>query len=79
MDFDFRNSQIEKINKTANKISSLKDIKRTYSFYELAIMTRAAPARILGLKDRGSLKIGSIADIAVYNPNKPIDKMFEKC
>ena len=77
MDFDFRNSQIEKINKTANKISSLKHIKRTYSFYELAIMTRAAPARILGLKDRGSLKIGSIADIAVYNPNKPIDKMFE--
>ena len=77
MDLDYRNSQIEKINKTANQISNLKHLKRTYSFYELAIMTRAAPARILGLKDRGSLKVGSIADIAVYNPNKPIDKMFE--
>ena len=39
-------------------------------------MTRAAPAKILGLKDRGSLKKGSIADISIYNPNKCIDKMF---
>ena len=40
-------------------------------------MTRAAPARILGLKDRGSLKPGSVADISIYDPNKSIDDMFK--
>ena len=40
-------------------------------------MTRAAPARILGLKDRGTLKTNSIADISIYDPNKPIDQMFK--
>ena len=39
-------------------------------------MTRAAPAKILGLNDRGSLKPGSVADISIYNPSKPIDDMF---
>ena len=32
--------------------------------------------RILGLKDRGTLKTNSIADISIYDPNKPIDQMF---
>ena len=68
MDKDFRNSQIDEININAKEISNLKSIKRTYSLYEVAIMTRAAPARILGLKDRGSLKPGSVADISIYNP-----------
>ena len=36
---------------------------------------RAAPAKILGLNDR-KLKKGSVADIAIYDPKKPIDKMF---
>ena len=76
MDLDFRNSEISKINNLAREISYLKSIKRTYSFYEICIMTRAAPAKILGLKDRGSLKKGSTADIAIYNPKKSLDKMF---
>ena len=41
-------------------------------------MTRAAPARILGLSDRGSLKPGKIADISLYDQNQSIDKMFSK-
>ncbi len=76
MDKDFRNSEIDRINPLAKEISNLKSIKRTYSFYEIAIMTRAAPAKILGLKDRGSLKPNSVADISIYDPNKPIDQMF---
>ncbi len=76
MDKDFRNSEIDKININAREISNLKSIKRTYSLYEIAIMTRAAPAKILGLNDRGSLKPGSVADISIYNPSKPIDDMF---
>ena len=76
MDLDYRNSEIEKINFEAKDISDLKFLKRTYSIYEIAIMTRAAPAKILGLNDRGSLKPGHIADIAIYDPKKSIDQMF---
>ena len=41
------------INQDALKYSSLASIDREYSLYEIAIMTRAGPARSLGLKDRG--------------------------
>tara|TARA_B100000287_G_scaffold430113_1_gene484741 strand:- start:2025 stop:3665 length:1641 start_codon:yes stop_codon:yes gene_type:complete len=76
MDYEFRLEKLGKINKHSLDISYLKDLKRTYSFYEIAIMTRSSPAKILGLNDRGSLKEGCIADISVYNSNKPIDEMF---
>ncbi len=33
----------------------LKDLTREYTLDEIAILTRAAPAKILGLQDRGSL------------------------
>ena len=40
------------------------------SLYELAAMTRAGPAKALGLmKDYGGLKAGMNADIAIYNIN----------
>ena len=76
MDYEFRLEKLGKINKNSLDISYLKDLKRTYSFYEIAIMTRSSPAKILGLNDRGSLKEGCIADISIYNSNKPIDEMF---
>ena len=78
MDLDFRNSQISKINKFAVKMSNLRNIKRIYSLYEIAIMTRSSPAKLLGLHDRGSLKPGCIADISIYDPKKKIDEMFSK-
>ena len=76
MDLDYRNSEIEKIYFSAKEISDLKFLKRTYSLYEIAIMTRASPAKILGLTDRGSLGEGCIADISIYDPKKKIDEMF---
>ena len=78
MDYEFRMEQMSLINDESIKFSFLKDIKRTYSFYDIAVMTRSSPANILGLKDRGSLKPGSIADISIYDPNQNIDKMFRK-
>ncbi len=78
MEPDFRNSELKRINKFAFDVCHLKDIKRKYSLYEIAIMTRAAPAKLLGLKDRGSLKPGYIADISIYNPKKKIEKMFSE-
>ena len=69
---------LPKINPKSLDISYLKDLKRTYSIYEIAIMTRSSPAEILGLNDRGSLKEGCIADISIFDPRKPIDQMFRK-
>ena len=77
MDYEFRLEKISKINQESLKFSFLKDIKRTYSMYDIAIMTRSSPAKILGLKDRGSLRDGCIADISVYDSKKKIDQMFQ--
>ena len=59
------------------KYSFLKDIKNLFT-YDIAIMTRSSPANILGLKDRGSLRAGCIADISVYDPNQEIDMCSER-
>ncbi len=78
MDRSFRNDMLATINKDAAAASILGSIDREYSLYDIAIMTRAAPARSLGLKNRGHLGSGSIADITVYNDVKNKEKMFEK-
>ena len=77
MDYEFRLEKMSEINQESLNFSFLKDIKRTYSMYDIAIMTRSSPAKILGLKDRGSLKDGCIADISIYDPKKSIDQMFK--
>jgi formylmethanofuran dehydrogenase subunit A len=41
-------------------------------------MTRAAPAKLLGLKDRGHLGPGGVADIAVYALDRDKAKMFRE-
>jgi len=71
-----RDELLEKINKTARRRSILSDIDREYSLYEIAISTRAAPAKLLGLEGRkGHLGEGADADIAVYdlNPFEDLD------
>ncbi len=57
--------------------SALADLDREYSLYEIAIITRAGPARILGLKNKGHLGVGADADIAIYTPNANAETMFE--
>ena len=47
MDYEFRLEKLEKINQQSLDISYLKDIKRTYSMYEIAIMTRSSQPRFL--------------------------------
>jgi len=71
-----REEVLEKINKTARRRSVLPDIDREYSLYEIAISTRAAPAKLLGLEDRkGQLSEGADADIAIYDldPTKDLN------
>ena len=57
--------------------SVLADLDREYSLGEIAIITRAGPARILGLKNKGHLGPGADADITVYTPDANYETMFE--
>ena len=76
MDKTFRKSVMGTVNQDALKYSSLASLDREYSLYEIAIMTRAGPAKSLGLKDRGHLGAGACADITVYEDNPDREAMF---
>ena len=77
MDRSFRNQELEKINKDSQNNSILKSLKREYSIYEIAILTRAGPAKILGLNNIGHLGEGAKADVTVYTEQQDKEKMFE--
>jgi formylmethanofuran dehydrogenase subunit A len=55
----------------------LPELTREYTLNEIAIITRAAPARILGLTRKGHLGPGADADITIYSPQADIERMFE--
>ena len=76
MDKGFRNDMLSTINSNAAAASVLSSIDREYSLYEIAIITRAAPARSLGLRRLGHLGIGATADITVYRPDDNVETMF---
>ncbi|MHC1567263.1 MAG: hypothetical protein ACXQTD_06020 [Candidatus Syntropharchaeia archaeon] len=55
-----------------------------YSLRDIAIVTRAAPARFLGLKGKGNLSIGSDPGVVVYDidentPQKEMEKKLGNC
>jgi formylmethanofuran dehydrogenase subunit A len=56
--------------------TDLPDISREFSLREVAIVTRAAPARILGLERKGHLGVGADADITVYDDVPDREAMF---
>ncbi|NJA07366.1 formylmethanofuran dehydrogenase subunit A [Methylococcaceae bacterium WWC4] len=78
MDRSFRNDMLATIHPEAQKMTTLASIEREYSLSEIAIMTRAGAARIIGLKDRGALSPGNFADITVYTENTDRQAMFTK-
>ncbi len=78
MDRSFRNERLAAIHPDAAALSALRDLQREYSLYEIAIMTRAAPARILGLADHGHLGVGAAADVVLYEPHADPEVMFAK-
>jgi formylmethanofuran dehydrogenase subunit A len=76
MDKGFRDEMCARIHPEAAALSLLKSLSREYTLDEIAIMTRAGPARSLGLKDRGHLGAGACADITVYRDDKDRQAMF---
>ena len=78
MNRSFRNDAFSIIHADAQKMSNLASMQREYSLYEIAIMTRAAPAKILGLSNYGHLGDGANADLTVYRKQDDIEQMFAK-
>ncbi|MGE0213135.1 MAG: formylmethanofuran dehydrogenase subunit A [Parvibaculaceae bacterium] len=76
MDRHVRAEWIARLPKAAMAMTTLASIAREYTLPEIAIMTRAAPARLLGLKDRGHLGPGAVADVAVYTDDPDKARMF---
>jgi formylmethanofuran dehydrogenase subunit A len=76
MSRDLRAEWIAKLPPAAMAMTTLPSIAREYTLTEIAKMTRAAPARLLGLSDRGHLGAGAIADVAVYDDTRDRAQMF---
>ena len=77
MDREFRNEQIGRVNRKAMKRTVLlDDLDREYTLEEIAIITRAGPARLLGLRDKGHLGVGADADITIYDDRDDREAMF---
>ncbi len=73
---DLRAEWIATLPAEAMAVTTLPAIAREYTLPEIAIMTRAAPARLLGLADRGRLGPGARADVVVYRPQADLAAMF---
>ena len=78
MDYDFRMSIFSQLHPDVQKSSPLPSLKREYSLEEIIKMTRLGPARALGLKNRGSLSDGSLADVVAYERNQNPEQMFAR-
>jgi len=76
MDSTYRQDMIKTCNPLIRERSQLADMTREYTLNEIAIITRAGPARILGLKHKGHLGPGADADITIYTPHENKEVMF---
>ena len=78
MDYDYRMECLSHLHPDIAEMTLLPGIKREYSLYDVAVMTRAAPAKLLGQSDRGHLKPGAKADVAVYRDQHDKAAMFRR-
>jgi formylmethanofuran dehydrogenase subunit A len=76
MDRQFRKEEMKKVNQKAMRSTQLPDLDREYTLNEIAIITRAGPARALGLKHKGQLGPGADADITIYDEQEDKELMF---
>jgi formylmethanofuran dehydrogenase subunit A len=77
MDRGFRDAQLKRVNARLLAGTALADgLAREYTLNEIAIVTRAGPARLLGLHHKGHLGVGADADVTVYSRDADIARMF---
>ncbi|MGH7371061.1 MAG: formylmethanofuran dehydrogenase subunit A [Candidatus Methylomirabilales bacterium] len=78
MDAEFRSQMLKRVHRKVGTQTLLPHLSREYSLYEIAIITRAGPARALGLRHKGHLAPGADADIAIYAESKDKEEMFDR-
>ena len=61
-----REEELATLHDLASKRSSLPTIEREMDWNEVAIVTRAGPAKILGLPEKGHLGVGADGDVSIY-------------
>ena len=77
MDRERRKEVLSRVPTKVSERCTLFDLDREYTLNEIAIITRAAPARMLGLKNKGHLGPGADGDVTIYAPDPDIQRMFE--
>lgn len=76
MDRSVREAAIAALPEDVFESTTLKSLDREYTLNEIAVMTRAAPARLLGTNDRGHLGAGAVGDVAIYRDQSDRAAMF---
>jgi formylmethanofuran dehydrogenase subunit A len=77
MDRGAREERLKEVNPKLLAGSALADgLEREYTLFEIAIITRAGPARLLGLEHKGHLGLGADADVTVYARDADVARMF---
>jgi formylmethanofuran dehydrogenase subunit A len=77
MDRAVRDERLKQVNPKLLAGSALADgLAREYTLNEIAIVTRAGPARLLGLRHKGHLGPGADADITIYSRDADVARMF---
>ena len=77
MDRTYREEMLKSVHPAVLQRSTLGDLKREYTLYDICIITRSGPAKILGLKNKGHLGPGADADITIYTPHDDKEIMFQ--
>ncbi len=77
MDREFRRECLGRLPSRVLKRTRLAEMDREYTLEEIAIITRAGPARLLGMSEKGHLEPGAVADVTVYSPDDDQEMMFQ--
>lgn len=77
MDRTYRQEVFQTLPAPVREQSALRDLDREYTLNEIAIITRAGPARMLGLSHKGHLGVGADADVTIYTPASDAETMFQ--
>ena len=76
MDREYRRQMFESIHPRARRGALLPELDREYSLSEIVVISRAGPAKALGLGRKGHLGVGADGDIAVYEEVADKEAMF---
>jgi formylmethanofuran dehydrogenase subunit A len=77
MDRTWRREVLDSVHPQVRERCTLGDLDREYTLGEICTITRAAPARMLGLKHKGHLGVGADADLTIYSPHENKETMFQ--